>query len=469
MNLFPFILFLVFCVQSAYGQQVHAPEKSYLRFEAAGLPGSQVKETGQGKQINVYTSGGFIRVHTTAAFDKLSHKLSEKNNTKETKIREGSFEAYIYPNQEFSIDVLDRKNDAVLSRYVIKRPKLIPEIRFCHQEKNSRIPFYISSSGDHSEELSTSAGEITLGISERNDFKDMEVEYTLVNLKTKRTQRGVGKTGFDSLKLMANTDYELRVNYVVQKESQQVTYIHVKPYWYQSAISYILFLFVIVVLGFLLITRGLKNRIKSSQKEQQKMEEAAIRLQSLLNPHFTFNALSSIQGLMNTDRIEEANHYLQEFSLLLRKTLAKSKDVFNSLDQELEMMRMYVNLEALRFNFSWDIEVAAELNTSDIEIPTLLVQPLIENAIKHGLSRIGDKGRLLIICREGEKKNTFVIVVKDNGTWLDKKPDSGYGLSLTAERILTINKLMEEQAIVLDFNKQSGTEAILTFHNWINN
>lgn len=469
MNLISFILFLVVCIQSAYGQQVHVPAKSYLRFEAAEVRGSQVKEIGQGKLIKVYTSGGFIRIHTTAAFHKLAHKLSEKNGTKETKVREGSFEAYLYPNQEFSIDVLDRNNDTVLGRYVIKRPMLIPEIRFYHQEKNSENPFHISSSAEHSDELSTSAGEIKLSISERADFKDMEAEYTLVNLKTRRSQRGVGKKGFDSLKLIADTDYELRVNYVVQKESQHVIYIHVKPYWYQSAISYILLLFVIVVFGFLLITRGLKNRIKSSQKEQQKMEEAAIRLQSLLNPHFTFNALSSIQGLMNTDRIEEANLYLQEFSLLLRKTLAKSKAVFNSLDQELEMMRMYINLEALRFNFSWDIEVAAELNTSDIEIPTLLVQPLIENAIKHGLSRLGDKGQLRIICREGEKKNTFVIVVKDNGTWLDKKTDSGYGLSLTAERILTINKLKDEQAITLDFSKQSGTEAILTFHNWIDN
>lgn len=469
MNLIPFILLLVACLQSAWAQQVHLPAKSYLRFQVTGLPGSQIKEIGQGKLIKVYTSGGFIRVHTTAAFNQLTHKLSEKNSTKETKVREGSFQAYIYPNQEFSIDVLDRKKDAILSSYVIKRPKLIPEIRFYHQEKNSETPFYISSSGDHSDELSTSAGVIKLSISERADFKNMEAEYTLVNLKTRKFQRGVGKTGLASLKLIANTDYELRVNYLVQKESQQVIYIHVKPYWYQSAVSYIVLLFVIVVVGFLLIARRLKNRIKSSQKEQQKMEEAAIRLQSLLNPHFTFNALSSIQGLMNTDRIEEANLYLQEFSLLLRKTLAKSKDVFNSLDQELEMMRMYINLEALRFNFSWNIEVAAELNISDIEIPTLLVQPLIENAIKHGLSGLGDKGQLLIICREGEKKNTFVIVVKDNGTWLDKKPDSGYGLSLTAERILTINKLKEEQAIVLDFNKQSGTEAVLTFHNWINN
>jgi two-component system LytT family sensor kinase len=224
MNLIPVILFFVACIQNVYGQQIQ-PGKSYLRFEAAGVPGSQVKEIGQGKLIKVYTSGGFIRIHTSAAFHKLAHKLSEKNSTKENKIREGSFETYLYPNQEFSIDVLDRKNDTVLSRYVIKRLKLIPEILFYHQEKNSRIPFHISASGEHSDELSTSAGAIKLGISERTDFKDMEVEYTLVNLKTRRSQRGVGKIGFDSIKLIANTDYELRLNYVVQKESQQVIYI----------------------------------------------------------------------------------------------------------------------------------------------------------------------------------------------------------------------------------------------------
>ncbi|SHG57465.1 sensor histidine kinase [Pedobacter caeni] len=464
MNLVAFILFFVACVQNVYGQQVQTG-KSYLRFEAAELPGSEIREIGQGKQIKVYTSGGFIRVHTTAAFDELSHRLSEKGLTKETKIREGGFEAYVSPNKEFSIDVLDRKTDTILRSYVIKRPNLIPEIKFYHQAKNSEGPFYISSSGDDTDEFSTSAGEIKLGISERTDFKNMEVEYALVNLKTRRSQRGLSKTDLPSLKLIANTDYELRVNYVVQKESQHRIYIHVKPYLYQSTITYMILLAIVVALGFLVVTRGLRKKIKSSEKEQQKMEEAAIRLQSLLNPHFTFNALSSIQGLMNTGRIEEANEYLQEFSSLLRKTLAKSRQVFNSLDQELEMMRMYIHLEALRFNFSWDIELSETLHTSDIEIPTLLLQPLIENAIKHGLSGLGDKGRLLIICREGEKKNTFVIVVKDNGTWLEKIPDSGYGLSLTAERILTINKLKEEQAIVLDFNKQSGTEAILTFHN----
>lgn len=470
MNLIAFILVLVTGVPGAYSQPAKGPEKSYLRFDvAAGVPGSEVKENRQGKLIKVEVSGGFIGIYTTSAFHKETHKLSEKKGSQETERSIGGYTAYLLPGSEIFMDVTDRKSNALLCRYVVQRPKLIPEIKFYHQGENSKSPLYVSSSGDHSDQLSLSPGEFRLGITERTDFKDMEVEYTLVNLKTKRSQRGTGKTGFDSLKLTANTAYELRVNYVVQKESVELIYLNVKPYWYQSSITYIIFLTIVVILVFLLITSGLKNKIKSSQKKQQKMEEAAIRLQSLLNPHFTFNALSSIQGLMNTDRIEEANQYLQEFSSLLRKTLAKSQQVFSSLDQELEMMRMYIHLEALRFNFSWDIVVSEELHTSGIEIPTLLLQPLVENAIKHGLSGLGDKGKLQIICREGEKQNTFVVIVKDNGTWLDKSSGSGYGLSLTTERILAINKLKREQAIVLDFNKESGTEAILTFHNWIDN
>ena len=186
----------------------------------------------------------------------------------------------------------------------------------------------------------------------------------------------------------------------------------------------------------------------------------------MLNPHFTFNALSSIQGLINTDRIDEANIYLEEFSTLLRQTLSKSQQVYTTLDQELEMMRLYIKLEAFRFNFYWEIEVSRELNPSVLEIPTMLLQPLIENAIKHGLSTLGSEGKLHIVCKEGEKKDTFVIMVKDNGTWINSSA-MGYGLSLTAERIATINKLKRDEKIDLYFDKSAGTTAILTFYNWL--
>ena len=232
--------------------------------------------------------------------------------------------------------------------------------------------------------------------------------------------------------------------------------------------TYTAILIVAAVICILAVTYNFKRKIKISKRAQQNLEQAAIRLQSLLNPHFTFNALSTIQGLMNTNRIEEANHYLEEFSSLLRKTLSKSHHIYNNLDQELEMMRMYLNLEALRFNFVWEIIIDEDINPVDIEIPTLLLQPIVENAIKHGLSRLGEEGKLLISCSKEKLNGNFSISIKDNGNWIEKIAGKGYGLSLTEQRISTINQLKAEQTIELTYNKQSGTTAILNFKNWIN-
>ena len=132
------------------------------------------------------------------------------------------------------------------------------------------------------------------------------------------------------------------------------------------------------------------------------------------------------------------------------------------------MMEIYIRLEALRFNFDWHISVDESLNTSEIEIPTLLLQPLIENAIRHGLSRLSEFRNLTITCGYGTRKNSLVIEVKDNGEGLDPNTELGYGLSLTHKRIEAINQLSSLGEIKLDFESQSGTRATLTFINWLN-
>ena len=479
-----FILLVVAFCKPTYSQQIKNTAQGYLRVEAAGTPGSQLIESSKGKFTNILVSGGFVSIHPTEKvieqaaqlYNRSFFKVSGSKGQPQQPVKKNDFISlyesmpYLIPGQEYIIELLDKSTDTLVSRYTIKRQKLIPEVKFYNPNNSNNSPFYILNSKDNrSVELSLSDSELRLEIAKRADFKELEVEYTLRNLKTRKSTHATSKTGFSSLKLTANTAYELKINYVVQKESVSTIYLQVKPHWYQSTLTYLIMLIVLAAIVITVIIFVLKKKINSSQKEKQKMEQAAIRLQSLLNPHFTFNALSSIQGLMNTDRIDEANLYLQEFSSLLRQTLAKSQQVFNSLDQELDMMRMYMRLEAFRFNFSWDIEIDSKLNPSVIEIPTLLLQPLIENAIKHGLAKLGNKGQLLIICKEGQKKNTFVIIVKDNGTWVDRHANTGYGLSLTEERIATINKITKEQTIVLNFNKETGTEAILTFHNWINN
>ncbi len=474
------ILLCLICIPMAYAQPSTFPAKSYISIEPAGLPGSQIREACQGKVCMLLSSGGYIMMRPTATALRSAGRLrfqvvntesdSPLSPTEPLPIAKLHRDpVYLYPGSGYVINILDDKSSTLICRYVINRPKLIPVVQFYHAMMEDKKPFYTLTASSQAEQLSMSPGKIDLGLAERSDFKGLDVEYTLINQKTRKRQSGISKTGFHSLDLDANTVYELRLNYVTQKESVLVSYLYVKPYWYQASKTYLILAMILITIAAGLTVMVFKNKAGRSQKQQQKLEEAAIRLQSLLNPHFTFNALSTIQGLINTDRIEEANDYLEEFSALLRKTLSNSRNVFNSLDQELEMMRIYLRLESLRFNFSWNIEFPEDLDSSVIEIPTLLLQPIIENAIKHGISELGDKGLIQIICKETPEENSFVIKVKDNGKWQDKNPVLGYGLSLTTDRIKTINQLMKDKSIILHLNKESGTEVALTFHNWLIN
>ncbi|TCC90210.1 hypothetical protein EZ428_13090 [Pedobacter frigiditerrae] len=455
------ILLLLVAGTNSRAQQAN----DYLRFNPAGIEGNQIKVIHQGKTVKVLATGGYIEIEVNEALkiaEGIFVRAYFKNGSVEKKI-ENPFDAAIYltPGNDFYIDLHDIRSKNLIKRYILQRPKLFPIISF--YDENDHHLYTSKEEGKAGVFRSPPGKKVTLTFKQRLDYEAMDIEYTLRDLKTGRTQQGTDKYAIKDLDFESNTYYELRLNYVDQRESTAVMSIYAEPYWYQSRNTLALLMFAIFAFSIISFVR----KINTSRKEQRKLEQAAIRLQSLLNPHFTFNALSSIQGLMNTDRIDEANQYLEEFSSLLRQTLATSQQVYTTLDKDLEMMRLYIKLEAFRFNFSWAIEIADELNLSLIEIPTLLLQPLIENAIKHGIGNLGDQGRLLIICKEGTKEDTFVIVIKDNGTWVDDKQNDGYGLSLTAERIQTINKMEKERSIVLTFNKVAGTEAILTFKNWI--
>lgn len=297
----------------------------YLSFSPAGIEGNQIKIIPEGKNVKVLATGGYVEIKAKDAF-KVARRIIVHSYFKSKSVErtiDNPFDAAIYlgPGDEFYIDLLDIKSNDLIKRYILQRPKLVPRIEF-YDQKNNHI--YTTNQDGKEGEFKLSPGEkIRLEISQSNRFKFMHVEYVLRNLKTGQTQLGTSKYSIKDLSFEANTYYELRVNYVDQRESIIVVHIRVKPYWYQSTITYVSILVVVAFLVILLLTKTFKRKISISKKEQRKLEQAAIRLQSLLNPHFTFNALSSIQGLMNTNRIDEANQYLEEFSSLLRQTLAR--------------------------------------------------------------------------------------------------------------------------------------------------
>jgi len=446
---------------------------------AANLPEVQVKGAGlmplettpslSDKVQTYYTAGGFVHIHIREKNDHLTYRAYfNPDQTTESVFSAArpAGEIYLKVNDTYRLDLLDKTTDSLVKRYVIRRVKVIPELRITHYTGNK-----------HSVSISpaSQSGRIRIQPDELMDivagkspgFGNAVIEFTISNLKTGKTEYRIGTQGLKALKFAANTDYALHFHYTIQPESTSVLFISVAPYWYQSVVTYFVIVIALVLLCMVLLVANTKRKLRISKNKHEKLKQAALRLQSQLNPHFTFNALSSIQGLMNTGRIVEANDYLQEFSSLLRKTLMKSQHIYNSLDQELDMMRTYIRLEALRFNFIWDIQVSDSLHPAEIEVPILLIQPLIENAIRHGLAGAGDKGRLQLICEETEKKDTFILIIKDNGEWKEPVQDRGYGLSLTAERIRAINKLHQDRSIRMVFNRQSGTEIVLIFHHWL--
>ncbi|MFC4209821.1 hypothetical protein GJU39_21080 [Pedobacter petrophilus] len=484
MKINKFLLSLLFLF--LYFQAVAAPQDLHgksgiLRIEPQEHGAGQVKMVSDGNNFHVTTAGGFIKIQSKQSLGMSGSRLYVKRyfNLGDTvnaqQVTSGmdqviqGIKIYLLPGQEYIIEILQRETNLLIFKYIIKRPILIPKVSFFDPNSKSKSLWDTFSDKNMSGGFSLSArNKISLRVVERSDFTDLSIDYNLRNLETKEELVGKFLHALDELPVEANTSYRLLLSYSIQKEVPVVVYIKIKPYWYKSVITYGLIGVVMVIIILLFITRNMSKLLGISKDRQQRMEDAAIRLQSLLNPHFTFNALSAIQGLINTGRIEDANFYLQEFSMLLRKTLANSESLFSNLGEELEMMGIYMRLEALRFNFTWSVLIDPELRPAEIEIPTMIIQPVVENAVKHGIANLRETGILKILCKQGEQDHTFAIIIEDNGVWQDANTLSGYGLSLTRKRIDAINKLDRTQLIELEIKTDFGTQIIITFHNWIN-
>ena len=161
-----------------------------------------------------------------------------------------------------------------------------------------------------------------------------------------------------------------------------------------------------------------ENERKLADLNQQLTNQQLTALRAQMNPHFIFNALNSIQKYVVTGNIDEANSYLSKFSKLQRMILSYSDENFISLDKELEVLKLYLELEQLRLTneFHFDIILDEEIEPEEISIPPMLLQPFAENAIWHGL-----------IPKQGEKKLTIEFKIKDDDTLICVVDDNGIG------------------------------------------
>ena len=133
-----------------------------------------------------------------------------------------------------------------------------------------------------------------------------------------------------------------------------------------------------------------------------------------MNPHFIFNALNTIKGYYSEGSAQEASNYISKFSKLLR-LLLENVEQYIPLSLEVEMLTLYVDLVKVRYQYKFDyvIEIGNGIHKEEINIPTLLMQPLIENAVIHGIAPKSEKGHLIVSFEKHE--NLLICSVIDDG------------------------------------------------------
>jgi two-component system LytT family sensor kinase len=296
------------------------------------------------------------------------------------------------------------------------------------------------------------------------------LEYELIN---NGSSAGWQKNDLDLnliwLKDLSPGNYKLRIRYSVQRANVCEYSFMIKAAWYQTIWAKLAFFMLgLFAVGFVFLLIRSRNQSKKMeaqdlQKQLVQTELKAIRMQ--FNPHFVFNALSSIQGLITKNDPDNASKYLVEFGTLMRESLKATSKEFTSLVSEIKMLENYLKLEKLRFGFEYRFEIDEHLAINEIEIPSLLLQPIIENAIKHGISALQEQGRLIIAFDKADAD--MVVTVTDNGDgFKDEQPAAGFGLQLTRDRIKLLNQTFDHQQITFAIKRaDEQTHVIICFKN----
>lgn len=193
----------------------------------------------------------------------------------------------------------------------------------------------------------------------------------------------------------------------------------------------IYFIFVLAYNGLTYYKRFQERELKTSRLKAQLAQAQLQALKMQLHPHFLFNTLHAISTLMMRD-VETADNMITRLSDLLRMSLQKISQQENPLKEELEFLNCYLDIEKMRLGDDLEFINETDPNTLDAIVPVLMLQPLVENAIQHGISRIDIKGRILLRTRTNH--NRLIIEVCDNGPGMAGER-MGIGLSNTRARL----------------------------------
>jgi LytS/YehU family sensor histidine kinase len=249
------------------------------------------------------------------------------------------------------------------------------------------------------------------------------------------------------------------------------------PFWFTWWFIGLEILFGIGIISAIFWYREKQNRTKSAS-EKRMVESELKALRSQMNPHFTFNTLNAIQLAVETSDRLVASKYIGDFAVLIRKVLENSKHSSISLEEEISMLKLYIELEQFRFSnkFLFEIIVEEDLDLNFIRIPAMVIQPFVENAILHGLAPKEGEGKLTL--KLYEKEDAIHCVIEDNGVGrerameikkLKKFSHKSMAMEITEERMDLYNKGLNDAFSIKiidlkdDNNIPQGTRLELEF------
>jgi len=261
-------------------------------------------------------------------------------------------------------------------------------------------------------------------------------------------------------------------------------HLYIIPYWWQTSVGrklvwlsiiifFITFVYVIVAITRKLITRN-------TEKKGMQLELELKSIYSQINPHFIFNTLGSALLLIQKKNMDGAYIHISKFSRLLRAYIKSARNKYITLEEEINNLRTYTDLQQTRFKDKFDVEIIvdADLNVKHVKIPTLLLQPIVENAINHGLFHKKEQGHLKIEFRMDELKNEIVCIIDDNGIGRKQAKlikeqsaikEESYGDQLIKDLIAIFNKYEKTNIQINYIDKESpltGTIVELRIRNY---
>jgi ligand-binding sensor domain-containing protein/two-component sensor histidine kinase len=329
------------------------------------------------------------------------------------------------------------------------------------ENKEKPTPSFITELLVNNEAMDWQQSENVKSISLPNTLNNIGIYFTVANaVYNESYYYKINKTwydansGFIQLNSLADGKYIIQVsNRPLDRAENDAITITILPPYYKTWWFYLLctiFICILLYAFYHIRIRNVKREALLQKSYEQKLTESQMQtLRSQMNPHFVFNTLNSINSYIIQHKTNVASEYLTTFSKLMRSILDLSKHERVPLQKEIQALKMYMELEALRLDhkFDYSINVNRDIDAESTYLPSLVIQPFVENAIWHGIHNKKGQGHIFVTVNENELAQ-LIIKIEDDGIGRkasaamkrEQTTHKSYGIDITINRLQLLNK-----------------------------